>query len=82
MATSKSAEKRIRVNATNAAARSILRSTIKKYEVALANDPQNAPAHLQKAIKALDKAASKGIIHKNAAARKKSRLTKNLANLA
>ncbi|NMB02249.1 MAG: 30S ribosomal protein S20, partial [Firmicutes bacterium] len=42
----------------------------------------NAPAHLQKAIKALDQAAAKGIIHKNAAARKKSRLTKNLAKQA
>lgn len=86
MATSRSAEKRIRVNATkrarNAADRSALRSTIKGYETALANDPENAPAHLQKAIKALDKAASKGIIHKNAAARKKSRLTRNLAKQA
>ncbi|NLL42843.1 MAG: 30S ribosomal protein S20 [Firmicutes bacterium] len=83
MANSRSAEKRIRVNeikrARNAAQRSALRTTIKRYEAALANDPANAPAHLQKAIKALDKAASKGIIHKNAAARKKSRLTRHLA---
>ncbi|NLL48237.1 MAG: 30S ribosomal protein S20 [Firmicutes bacterium] len=86
MATSRSAEKRIRVNETkrarNAAHKSALRSTIKKYEAALANDPTNAPAHLQKAIKALDRAAAKGIIHKNAASRKKSRLTKNLAKQA
>ena len=86
MANSKSAEKRIRVNETkraqNAAKRSALRTTIKRFENALANDPQNAPAHLQKAIKALDQAAAKGIIHKNAAARKKSRLTKNLAKQA
>jgi len=40
------------------------------------------PPTLQQAVKALDKAAAKGIIHKNAAARKKSRLTKKLADLA
>lgn len=86
MATTKSAEKRIRVNeskrARNTAHRSALRSTIKKYEAALANDPTNAPAHLQKAIKALDQAAAKGLIHKNAASRKKSRLTRSLAKQA
>lgn len=86
MANSRSAEKRIRVNkkkrALNAANKSALRTTIKKYEAALEHDPANAPAHLQKAIKALDQAAAKGLIHKNAAARKKSRLTKNLAKQA
>ncbi|HHT69556.1 MAG TPA: 30S ribosomal protein S20 [Firmicutes bacterium] len=86
MATSRSAEKRIRVNESkrvrNAAHKSALRTTIKRYEAALANDPANAPAHLQKAIKALDKAAAKGLIHKNAASRKKSRLTRNLAKQA
>jgi small subunit ribosomal protein S20 len=86
LATSRSAEKRIRVNESkrvrNAAHKSALRTTIKRYEAALANDPANAPAHLQKAIKALDKAAAKGLIHKNAASRKKSRLTRNLAKQA
>lgn len=86
MANSKSAEKRIKVNNTkrarNAAHKSALRTTIKKFEVALENDPSSAPAHLQKAMKALDQAAAKGLIHKNAAARKKSRLTKNLAKQA
>lgn len=86
MANSRSAEKRIRVNRKkreqNASTKSALRSTIKRFEVALEQDPTNAPAHLQKAYKALDQAAAKGIIHKNAAARKKSRLTKRLANHA
>ena len=86
MANSKSAEKRIKVNNTkrarNAAHKLALRTTIKKFEVALKNDPSSAPAHLQKAMKALDQAAAKGLIHKNAAARKKSRLTKNLAKQA
>lgn len=83
MANSRSAEKRIRVNAIkrarNQAAKSALKTTIKRYETALVNDPDNAPAHLQKAFKALDQAAAKGVIHKNAAARKKSRLAKRLA---
>ncbi len=86
MATSRSAEKRIRVNRTkrdrNMSAKSSLRTTIRRYEAALEHDPANAPALLDKAVRALDKAAAKGIIHKNAAARKKSRLTKNLAKLA
>jgi len=86
LATSRSAEKRIRVNrskrARNIAAKSSLRTTIRRFEAALEHDPANAPALLGKAVRALDKAAARGIIHKNAAARKKSRLTKDLAKLA
>lgn len=86
MANNKSAEKRILVNnkkrARNAAHKSALKTTIKKFEAAVAHDPTSASTHLQKAIRALDQAAAKGLIHKNAAARKKSRLTKNLAKQA
>lgn len=86
MANSRSAEKRIKVNqkkrARNATYKSALKTSIKHYESALESDPSAASAHLQTAIKALDKAASKGVIHKNAAARKKSRLTKKLAQQA
>lgn len=86
MATSKSAAKRIRVNSIkrnrNIAAKSALRTAIKKYEAALEHDQANAPALLQNVIGALDRAAEKGLIHKNAAARKKSRLTKKLAGIA
>lgn len=86
MANSRSAEKRMRVNETNRArnkaAKSSLRTTLRRYEAALEQDPANAPALLKTAVQALDKAAAKGIIHKNAAARKKSRLTKALARLA
>ncbi len=39
-----------------------------------------AEENLKQVYKALDKAAAKGLIHKNAAARTKSRLTKKLAN--
>ena len=86
MANSRSAEKRVRVNrqkrARNISAKSALKTTIKKFEAALANEPSSAPAHLRLAFKALDQAAAKGIIHKNTASRKKSRLSKRLTKLA
>ncbi|NLM38895.1 MAG: 30S ribosomal protein S20 [Firmicutes bacterium] len=84
MANSRSAEKRIRVNrakrADNIAQKSALKTTIKRYLQSLEGDRAMAEENLKKAYKALDKAAAKGLIHKNAAARAKSRLTKKLAN--
>lgn len=63
--------------AQNASQRSALRTSIKAVEAALANQDANAAkTALLTAIKKLDTAAGKGLIHKNAAARKKSRLTK------
>ncbi|KOS61028.1 30S ribosomal protein S20 [Lysinibacillus agricola] len=76
----KSAIKRVKVNekanAANSQAKSAMRSTVKKAENAVAANAENAQDLLQAAYKSLDKAASKGLIHKNAAARKKSRLAK------
>ena len=76
----KSAIKRVKVNeqkrANNIAAKSSMRTAVKNAEVAIANNGENAKDALLAASKALDKAASKGLIHKNAAARKKSRLAK------
>ncbi|KGR74513.1 30S ribosomal protein S20 [Ureibacillus sinduriensis] len=76
----KSAIKRVKVaekaNAANAQAKSAMRTTVKKAEQALANNADNATELVVAASKALDSAASKGLIHKNAAARKKSRLAK------
>lgn len=84
MANSKSAEKRVRVNrkkrAIRVAHKSALKATIKRYLQSLEGDRANAQENLRKAIRALDKAAARGIIHKNAAARTKSRLTKKLAS--
>ena len=57
----------------------VIDTAIKRFEVAVSENREDAQEYLVKAIKALDKAASKGVIHKNAAARKKSRLTKKLA---
>jgi len=76
----KSAIKRVKVaekaHAANSQAKSAMRTTVKKAEQALATGAENAQELVVAASKALDKAASKGIIHKNAAARKKSRLAK------
>ena len=76
----KSAIKRVKVaekaNAANSQAKSAMRTTVKKAEQALATGAENAQELVVAASKALDKAVSKGIIHKNAAARKKSRLAK------
>lgn len=62
----------------NAAAKSYLRTTIRRFEESLSTDSDSAALALKKAARALDKASSKGLIHKNMAARKKSRLTKKL----
>ena len=58
-------------NVRNRAQRSALRTVLKKAQA-----PTATADDRQKAIKTLDRAASKGLIHKNAAARQKSRLAK------
>ncbi|KWW11101.1 MULTISPECIES: 30S ribosomal protein S20 [Bacillaceae] len=79
----KSAIKRVKINdkkrVQNITVRSTMRTTVKNAEAALAGENVEAAkeALLTAAVK-LDKAASKGLIHKNAAARKKSRLAKRL----
>ncbi len=76
----KSAIKRVRTNesanARNVQTKSAMRSSVKKAETALTNKDENAGASVKAAIKQVEKAASKGLIHKNTAARKKSRLMK------
>ena len=83
----KSAIKRVKTNdkrrALNASQRSALRTSVKTAEVAIAgNDVEAAKAALIAATKKLDKAVTKGLIHKNAASRKKSRLAKRLNALS
>lgn len=86
MANIKSAIKRAKLskakNLVNASSKSALKTSIKRFEEALAVDPDQAKQALQNASRSLDKAASKGLIHKNKAARQKSRLTKRLAKVA
>jgi len=85
MPNTKSAIKRVKISnmqkAKNTAARSALKTAIRRFEESLLNNPENAAEALQKASRALDKAAAKGLIHKNKAARKKSRLAKKYAQL-
>ena len=57
------------------------RTFIKRARMAIDTEPQEvADAAVREAICALDKAAGKGVIHKNNAARRKSRLMRNLAS--
>ncbi|MEH7120811.1 MULTISPECIES: 30S ribosomal protein S20 [Neobacillus] len=77
----KSAIKRVKTtearNAQNTTAKSAMRTAVKKVEAAVTlNDAAAAKEALVTAASKLDKAAAKGLIHKNAAARKKSRLMK------
>ena len=80
MANIKSAKKRILVTRTkterNKAVKSEIKTYIKKVEAAVAaNDKEAATAALKVATVEIDKAAAKGVYHKNNAARKISRLT-------
>lgn len=76
----KSAIKRVKVaekaNAANVQVKSAMRTAIKKAETALVAKDENAAELLTVAVKSVDKAASKGLIHKNAASRTKARLMK------
>ena len=79
----KSAIKRVELGKArmikNAAAKSFLRTTIRRFEESITTDSETAALALKKASVALDRAASKGLIHKNLSARKKSRLTNRFA---
>lgn len=78
----KSAIKRVKTsearNANNATAKSAMRTAVKKAEAAIVNNEANAKESFAAAASKLNKAAAKGLIHKNAAARKQSRLMKKL----
>ena len=79
----KSAKKRTRIIAAktlkNQMFKTALKTTIKKYEAAVvSNDKANLKQTYIDAVKKIDKAAARGLIHKNKAARKKSQFTKKL----
>ena len=83
MAHSLSAKKRVRQtakrNARNRNRKELLKNTVKAFNAALtANDPAKAEPALNAVAQRLDRNASKGAIHKNSAARKRSRLAKRL----
>ena len=87
MANIKSAKKRILVNETkaarNKAIKSRVKTSMKKVEAAVAaNDKATAVEALKAATSVIEAAASKGVYHKNNAARKVSRLAKLVNGIA
>lgn len=76
----KSAKKRVNViavkTARNKANRSALKTEIKKANVAIEAQAEDKDLAVRAAIKKIDQAVAKGLLHKNTAARKKSALAK------
>ena len=65
--------------ARNQAAKSQIKTYVKKARLAIDTHAEDAAASVSKTVSVVDKAWKRGIIHKNAAARRKSRLMKSLA---
>ena len=82
----KSAKKRVKVIATktarNKATKSALRTAIKKAYIAVDTNADNKTEAVRLAIKKIDQATAKGILHKNTAARRKSRYAAMLNKIA
>lgn len=83
MANIKSQKKRIITNEKrrlrNTSIRSAMKTMIKKaYQSLTSGDEKQKEAAIKKAIAIIDRACSKGVIHKNSAARRKSRLMKRV----
>lgn len=78
----KSAKKRVKVIATKTAqnkeTKSALKTAVKKAYIAVENNADNKAEAVRFAVKKIDQAAAKGILHKNKAARAKSNLAKRL----
>lgn len=70
-------------NAKNRAARTQMRTNLKKFDAAVAQgDSETAVSAYKVAVKTIDHAATKNLIHKNCAAHKKSQLAKKLNSVA
>jgi small subunit ribosomal protein S20 len=87
MPTSLSAKKRVRQNEKrrlrNRTVKSAVKTQIRKAETALeSGDAEVARTEVAAATRAIDKAVAKGVLHKNTAARRKSRLASKLHALA
>ena len=83
----KSAKKRVELsrisNMMNKQAKSVLKTTMKKFEAAVAEgNREQADSAYKAAVKTIDKAAVKGILHKNTAARKKSSIARKMNGVA
>ena len=86
MANIKSAKKRVRVIKTktlqNQMFKSQLKTTMKKFDASLNDGKDAADSAYKSAVKKIDQAVSRGILHKNTAARRKSKLTLKLNKIA
>lgn len=87
MPRSKTTDKRVRQNVSrrlrNRAAKSVVKTRIKKFIATLeGSDAEARQREFAAAVRALDKAADRGVIHKNAAARQKARLAARLKKSA
>ena len=83
MANIKSSAKRAQLiektTAKNRAAKSLMKTNIKKFDAAVSGgDSDSAEAAYKTAVKTVDRAATKKLIHKNKAARRKSAMSKKL----
>lgn len=82
----KSAKKRVKVsndrNERNKSYRSALRTSIKKADAAIDAKADDMGEVVKAAVKKIDMAASKGLLHKNNAAHKKSNLVNRMNNAA
>jgi small subunit ribosomal protein S20 len=83
VANTRSAKKRIKQNEKrrlrNRALRSAIRSAVKSARTAVAGKTPTAADEVQAAIRELDRAVGRGVLHRNTAARKKSSLARSLA---
>ena len=84
MANTRSAKKRIKQNLKrrlrNRAVRSAIRSSVKTARGAVTDKTPQAKEAVLKAVRVLDRAVSRGIIHRNTAARRKSVLARSIAH--
>jgi len=83
VANTRSAKKRIKQNEKrrlrNRALRSAIRSAVKTARTSVTGKAPQAAGEVHAAIRELDRAVSRGVIHRNTAARKKSSLARSLA---
>ena len=80
----KSAIKRVKVTEKktlqNKIVKTKVKNAVKRYENAVANNADNLAEQYSLTVSQIDKAVTKGVLHKNTAARKKSRLAKLTVN--
>ena len=86
MANTRSARKRIKQNEKrrlrNRAVRSVVRGSVKSAREALGGKAAESATVVRDAIRALDRAVTQGVVHRNTAARRKSALARRLNALA